>query len=84
MDYITMTGLLAGFLTTLSFFPQVIKAWKTKSTKDVSMGMFLILFTGMFLWMVYGFMIDSLPVITANAVSLLLALVVIALKIRYK
>lgn len=84
MDYITVIGLVAGFLTTVSFLPQVIRTWKTKSTKDISFYMFSILTVGIFLWMIYGFLIDSLPVILANAVSLILSAVIMAFKIKYK
>ena len=84
MDYITFLGLFAGFLTTVSFLPQVIKTWKTKSTKDISLGMFLALTIGIFLWTVYGFLIESLPVIAANFVSLFLAVIILFFKIKYK
>jgi MtN3 and saliva related transmembrane protein len=84
MDYIIVIGLLAGFLTTASFLPQVIKTWKTKSTKDISFYMFSILTVGIFLWMIYGFLINSLPVILANAVSLILSAIIMAFKIKYK
>ena len=60
MDYVTFIGFLAGALTTLAYLPQVFKAWKTKRTKDVSLGMFSILTIGILLWLVYGIFLNSL------------------------
>ena len=77
-------GLIAGTITTASFLPQVIKIWKTKSTRDLSLGMFIFISLGMGLWIVYGLLINSLPVIVANLVSLALCLTIIAFKIKYK
>ena len=78
-----LLGFVAGFLTTVSFLPQAIKAWKTKSTKDISLPMYLVFILGVFLWIIYGFMINSLVVLLANAVTLLIALFILYMKIRY-
>lgn len=83
MDIVTLVGLAAGSLTTISFVPQVVKTWKTKSAGDISSGMFLLFAGGVLLWLVYGIAIDALPVIIANAVTLVLALTVLVLKRRY-
>jgi MtN3 and saliva related transmembrane protein len=84
LDIVTLIGLIAGTLATISFVPQVIKVWKTKSTRDISLGMFVLFCTGVFLWLVYGLMINSLPVILANAVTFILASVILYFKIKYK
>lgn len=84
MDSITLLGLLGGTLTTVSFFPQVFKTWKTKSTKDVSLVMFLLLTVGIMIWIVYGFLIGSLPIIVSNSVSFVLSLVILVLKLIHK
>lgn len=84
MDRITVLGLLAGTMTTASFIPQVVKAWRSHSTKDVSLWMFLLLTVGAMMWLAYGFLINSLPVIIANAVTLVLVVILLALKIKYK
>lgn len=84
VDFATAIGLIAGALTTSSFLPQVIKAWKTKSTKDISLHMYIVLTTGVFLWMVYGLLINSLPVILTNVVTFILTLSILILKIKYK
>jgi MtN3 and saliva related transmembrane protein len=84
MDKVTLIGLLGGVLTTSSFLPQVVQTWKTKSTADISLGMFLTLDLGILCWAIYGFLINSFPVIAANMVSLILALIITGLKIKYK
>jgi len=76
-------GLLAGCCTTLAFVPQVVKAWRTRCTRDLSLGMYLILAAGMALWLAYGLLIGSLSVTMANGVTLVLVLAVIALKLRH-
>jgi len=81
---ITALGLFAGTLTTLSFLPQVIKAWKTRSTRDISLGMFSMFCTGVFLWVVYGFLVGDIPVIVANVVTFLFAATILALKLKYQ
>lgn len=78
-----MLGLTAGTLTTVAFIPQLAKAWKSKSTGDLSWGMVMIFSTGVLLWLIYGIWIDSLPVILANAVTLLFQFGIITLKIKY-
>jgi MtN3 and saliva related transmembrane protein len=76
-------GLAAGCCTSLAFVPQVMKAWRTRRTQDLSLGMYLVLATGVALWLVYGLLVSSLSVTVANAVSLVLILVVVALKLRH-
>ena len=76
-------GLTAGTLTTVAFIPQLAKALKSKSTGDLSWGMVLTFTLGVLLWLIYGIWIASLPVILANAVTLLLQLGIVTLKIKY-
>ncbi len=76
-------GVTAGTLTTVAFIPQLAKALKFKSTGDLSWGMVLTFTIGVLLWLIYGIWIDSLPVILANAVPLLLQLGIVSLKIKY-
>ena len=82
MDYITLLGLTAGTLTTMSMLPQAIKILRSQSAKDISLGMFATLAAGLLLWIFYGFLISSLPVVIANIVSFLLASVILSLKIK--
>jgi len=84
MDFITALGFAAGTITTIAFFPQVIKAWRSKSTKDISTRMFIILCTGLFLWIIYGIYVNSLPVVGSNGVTLACAIMILALKAKYK
>jgi MtN3 and saliva related transmembrane protein len=76
-------GLAAGFLTTISFVPQLLKIWKSKSAEDVSKKMFLAIAAGVFLWLVYGVILGQWPIIIWNAISLVLACAILALKIRF-
>lgn len=76
-------GLAAGLLTTIAFIPQVIKIWQTKSAHDISLGMFSLFSSGVFLWLLYGIAIESTPIIIANSITLLLALTILGLKIRF-
>ena len=62
-------GFIAAVCTTFAFLPQVIKVWKTKQTKDLSLRMYTIMFIGICLWFVYGLRINSLSIILANIVT---------------
>ena len=81
---VTILGLVAGTLTTLSFLPQLLKAWKSRSTHDISIGMFSLLAVGITLWIVYGVVTSDLPVVVANAVSLVFVGLILTLKLRYR
>jgi len=83
MKLITIIGFVAGTLTTIAFLAQVIRTLKHRSTKDISLGMYLMLCSGIGLWLVYGILISSWPVIIANAVTLALSGWVLVMKIRY-
>jgi MtN3 and saliva related transmembrane protein len=75
-------GTLAGTLTTISFIPQVMKTWRTRRADDLSLGMLLLFTAGVALWEIYGWMIGAVPVIAANGVTVVLAIVMIVLKLR--
>lgn len=80
---LTFLGLAAAFCTTAAFVPQVVKTWKTRSTADISLGMFLVLVVGIALWLVYGVLIGDVPLIAANLVTLVLAGTILAFKLRH-
>lgn len=84
MDYITILGFVAATCTTVAFLPQVMKTWQSKSAKDVSYGMLVFFCIGIFLWLIYGLLIQAAPVIIANFLTLILNLVILYLKIKYK
>ena len=81
---VTILGLVAGTLTTLSFLPQLLKAWMSRSTHDISIGMFSLLAVGITLWIVYGVVTSDLPVVVANSVTLVFVGLILALKLRYR
>ncbi|HRJ31495.1 MAG: SemiSWEET family sugar transporter [Cyclobacteriaceae bacterium] len=84
MNTIQLLGLVAGSCTTAAFIPQVVKTWKSRSAKDLSLGMFSIFCTGVLLWLAYGLLIMDIPVIIANMVTLVLASFLLVLKLRWK
>ncbi|WP_417833561.1 SemiSWEET transporter [Thalassospira xiamenensis] len=83
MSFETALGLLAGSLTTIAFLPQVIRTWRTRSTADISLVMFLILCTGIALWLVYGLVRGDWPVIISNGFTLVLASTILFFKLRH-
>lgn len=76
-------GFLAGIVTTVSFVPQVVRVYQNKSGRDVSLWMVLLLSAGTFLWLLYGLMLGSFPIILANAVTFALVVVISILKLHY-
>lgn len=78
-DYI---GAIAGVLTTISFIPQVVKIWRTRSARDISYAMYACFIGGVGLWLCYGILIDALPIVLNNAIVLILAILVIVFKYR--
>jgi MtN3 and saliva related transmembrane protein len=84
MNLITILGLAAGTLTTISFVPQVVRVWKSRSTKDLSLGMFLLFTLGVLLWSIYGFILMQWPIILANVITLCLSCIILWFKVRYK
>ena len=79
-----MIGAIAAFLTTFSFVPQVIKVIKSKDTSAISLGMYSMSVTGIFLWMVHGYRIGDMALMYANAVTFILALIILVCKLKYK
>lgn len=84
MDAGNLLGMIAGTLTTAAFVPQVVKTWRTRSTHDISLGMFALFSSGLVLWLVYGVVIGSLPIVVSNIITLALALTILYFKLRYK
>ncbi|PJC36470.1 hypothetical protein CO046_05560 [Candidatus Peregrinibacteria bacterium CG_4_9_14_0_2_um_filter_53_11] len=84
MNLITLIGLGAATCTTFSFLPQAIKVIKTRETKDLSLGMYLILTLGIALWLIYGLLINDLPIIGANLISLVFSMTILVFKFIYK
>jgi MtN3 and saliva related transmembrane protein len=84
MNFFEVLGMLAAIITTAAFLPQVYKTWKTKDTKSLSLTMYVSFFIGVSLWLVYGFYLNSLPMILANGVTAVSTLILIRLKLKYK
>jgi len=84
MDWIEVTGLVASGLSSLTFVPQVYRAWKTRSVDDLSLLMMFFIFTSTILWLIYGFGRNSLPVIICNGIILALSIVLIYFKFSFK
>lgn len=83
MEINDLIGIAAGTLTTVSFVPQVIKTWRSRSTADISFTMFLLFSAGVALWLYYGVVIHSLPVILSNVVTLALSSSIILMKLWF-
>jgi MtN3 and saliva related transmembrane protein len=80
LDY---TGYAAALCTTGAYVPQVLRVWRTRSTKDISLKTFAVLVTGLTLWLVYGFWRGEIPLIAANSVTLMLASTILYFKLRH-
>lgn len=82
-ELVESTGLVAGFLTTLAYVPQVLKVWRSRTARDISLIMFLLMNVGIALWLVYGLLIGSPGLIAANTVTLCLTAAVLAAKLKF-
>lgn len=82
-DTIDFIGYVAATCTTLSFLPQLIRVVRLRSARDISLGMFMIFSVGTALWLTYGLLAHSKPVIAANAVTFVLAISILVMKLRY-
>lgn len=80
---VTIIGLVAAACTTLAFLPQAIKTWRTRSTGDLSLPMFLLTTFGVMLWLVYGLILRDPPLVIGNAVTLLLSGSILYCKLRH-
>lgn len=74
---------MAAALTTAAFIPQVIKMWRTKKTEDVSLLMLIVFATGILLWLIYGVILNDLPIMLANSVTFVLVMVLLFFKLKY-
>ena len=78
-----LLGYVAAILTTGAFVPQAIKTIRSRDTRAISLWMYVVFTTGVAFWLAYGVVLESLPIVLANAATLLLAATIMALKIRY-
>ncbi|MBZ4034952.1 SemiSWEET transporter [Flavobacterium sp. 17A] len=84
MNYIDIIGLTAGTCITLSTIPQILKVWKTKKVKEISLKMFATLTFGIVMWIVYGILKNDFPIIITNSISLVLNLIMVYFIIYYE
>lgn len=80
---VELVGMIAGTLTTLAYVPQVVKVWRSRSARDLSLGMFLLMNIGNFLWLVYGLLIASVGLVAANGATLALTVSVLVAKLKF-
>ena len=84
MDKAVWIGMVAAICTTVAFLPQVIKVYRTKHAKDLSTSMYIIFTTGVLLWMYFGILTNTWPIIIANAVIFVLCAYILVMKFIYK
>lgn len=82
-EAIDVVGYLAAALTTAAWVPQVLRTWRSRSADDLSLGMLATFTGGVLLWLLFGMALGSWPIIAANAVTLVLSLVLVGLRIRF-
>ncbi|MBI1729041.1 SemiSWEET transporter [Candidatus Acetothermia bacterium] len=83
MDLIAIIGYVAAVATTSSFLPQLIKILRKRRAEDISLLMYLIFVSGITLWLIYGILVHEMPIIAANGVTLVIALAILILKLKY-
>lgn len=84
MDLIKLLGLAAGTITSITFLPQVIHIWKTKSAKDLSLNMLALLILGVSMWLAYGIIVKDIAIIYTNSMVLTMGLILVFFKFRFK
>ncbi|MFN8244332.1 MAG: SemiSWEET transporter [Ferruginibacter sp.] len=84
MEGIEILGMTAGTISSITFLPQVIKTWQTKSARDISLWMFLLVTLSVILWLIYGIFKMSIPIIYTNSTVLLMSLIMLYFKWRYR
>jgi MtN3 and saliva related transmembrane protein len=84
MDYIKLLGLAAGTISSITFLPQVLRIWKTKSAKDLSLNMLALLILGVSMWLTYGIMVKDVAIIYTNSMVLTMSFIMLYFKFRFK
>ena len=84
MDIINLVGAAGGIVSSITFLPQVIKIWKTKSAKDLSMGTLLFLVLNVSLWLLYGILTNLYPIIITNGIVLSMVFIMLYFKLTFK
>lgn len=84
MEYTNIIGYIAGALTTLAFFPQAVRIYRTRHTRDLSLPMYAVFLAGVLFWLCYGLILKSQPIIIANIVTIVVGSYILVMKIKYK
>ncbi|MBS1496131.1 MAG: SemiSWEET transporter [Bacteroidetes bacterium] len=84
MSALQLLGLAAGTITSITFLPQVIQIWKTKSAKDISMFMLMLLILGVSMWLTYGILVMDAAIIYTNSMVLIMSLIMLYFKVKFK
>ncbi len=84
MNSIDILGIVAGILTTSGFVPQIIKTYKTKKVRDISLLMFILLLTGLLLWLIYGIIEKNIPILFTNITAITYVAILLSMKIKYR
>jgi MtN3 and saliva related transmembrane protein len=82
-ESVTVVGLVAGACTTIAFVPQTLRVWRLKRAEEISLTTYLVLTVGMLVWVTYGVLISSWPVIIANGVTVSLTTTILVLRVRW-
>lgn len=84
MEIITVIGLVAAVCTTSAWLPQIIKSYRFKATKDISIGLTILFLLGFILWLIYGVMKKDIVIILANTIAFIFSFFLLVLKLKYK
>lgn len=84
MSFLEILGLSAGTITSITFLPQIIHIWKTKSAKDLSLNMLALLIIGVSMWLTYGIFVRDIAIIYTNSMVLIMSLILVYFKFRFK
>ena len=84
MGGIEIIGMVAGTISSVTFLPQVVKTWQSKSAKDISLWMFLLVTLSVIMWLIYGLFLNSVPIIYTNSMVLIMSLIMLYFKWRFK
>ena len=82
MTVVPLLGYAAATCTTVAFVPQVVRIWKTRQTRDISLGMFIVMTAGVLMWLIFGLFIHDIPLVAANGATFVLSLTILLLKLR--
>lgn len=84
INYIEFIGMLAGFLSTIAFLPQALKVYKSKMTREISLGMYILYCVGLIVWSIYAYLIYSWPLLLTEIATGVMAFYILLMKLKNK